>query len=123
MKVYDLIRKNKMRHKKQRLQLPVFKKLSLVFLIIISFISMGCDLFNNSINNEEFQIRGQIVNSNGDGVSGVTISFIGGDGVVVSDLEGTWNSSQSSFPILVLPQKEKCSFDPEYIVINKDFEE
>lgn len=112
-----------MRHKKQRLQLPVFKKLSLVFLIIISFISMGCDLFNNSINNEEFQIRGQIVNSNGDGVSGVTISFIGGDGVVVSDLEGTWNSSQSSFPILVLPQKEKCSFDPEYIVINKDFEE
>lgn len=84
---------------------------------------MGCDFWNDSGSNNFFNISGQIKDSEGEGIQGVTIKFKNGFGTTLTDEEGRWNKTGLEDIVEVIPIKKGYIFDPEKKVAVGDVEE
>ncbi|WP_018247619.1 5'-nucleotidase C-terminal domain-containing protein [Orenia marismortui] len=73
------------------------------------FVLLGCsDDSGNGTN-----LSGKIVDFNGVGIEGVTLTFDNGDGTAITDKDGNWSKGGLEEGDVVIPVKEGYSFDPE----------
>ena len=59
-----------------------------------------------------YTVSGRVIDSGGNGISGVTLTFGGGFGTVTTGNDGRWNKSGLSGTVTITPSKDGWAFEP-----------
>ena len=79
--------------------------------IIVALLLAGCGGGGGSITPTTYSVSGQVVDTEGVGIQGVTIAYTGGaGGTVTSKADGTWTITGLKGSVKITPQKDGWSF-------------